>query len=1188
MLKTNIKNRELLINSLKEEFIGPIHIDKTNMKPLVITEGQVNVFHSKETFFNDFYYKADTEEEIIKYPNTPITQYSTGMLFPKKINSEDEENIDASLIPSLENNDSIIDEKAQEQIETIRKRSILDDQQHPDLLEGKDDNKPSSMAFTFFVKRLDEQVEFKVNVKGGMYTPFDVRLETNDKVVSDDNTVPENKESVPIKPFQTQWWYREPINLDVPNFKFDFKENKRAFIKQILKYKHLTLEVQGFLRILEHEKNSAFITISLKNISNDSARGAYKNILFQSELTVENINGKAFSPFPTDLYNNIQTEDLEELSNKLLYHNVHNYALGHGCSVGWDEDKDKQVTKIYSTFFPEHEITNITPDIKDKNGKNISISMLDLADPSNKYQDILKKLSVITEGYRHWIEEKRINAKKLKNKKLFETANRHLDDCQLSLNRMQKGLDCLKDDEKMLKAFQLTNLAMFLQQIVGKEIRTGYTEGRKTIIEPNENVFYDIPSIDELKQFKTTKGKWRAFQIAFLIMLLPSFREKNCDRNIADLIWFPTGGGKTEAYLAVASFSMLYRRLKNPQDASTDIIMRYTLRLLTADQFQRSARLICSLDMIRQQSTSLLGTEPFSIGIWLGSSTTPNKNKDAKEQLKEWEKSTDDSKAFLVKSCPWCGSKLGKYKSKSKHNQSYNNQEIIGYTYNNRKSSLQLYCPDSKCKFNSSLPIYIVDETIYNVRPTFIIGTVDKFAMLAWEPKARNIFGLDEEGNRTLSPPSLIIQDELHLISGPLGSAVGLYEVIVEELCTDRRSENIIKPKIICATATVRGYKQQIKALYAKLEDNIRLFPSPGITHDDSYFAQVHLDENGLPSHGRKYIGIASNIIGIQQLQVKTYTTLLQKAKQLENPDPFWSLLAFYNSIRELGGSLTLFQTDISNYTIQFRNKHHISKTNDPRYLNNITELTSRLSNGEVTDAIGELKKKYPDKSSIDVCLASNIIEVGVDIDRLSLMSIVGQPKNTAQYIQVSGRIGRAWDDRPGLVITLYKLSMSRDKSHFEHFKEYHQSLYAHVEATSITPFSEPSLKRGLYGVIIAWLRQLFGEDIANSPKNIEKYEPQLNNLKEILGNRIHLIDPKQETYFDKLFEELISHMIKSEAQLWKKSSKSNDYFLMYSAGSFVEWEFSKTAKPVLTSMRNVDASCMGTVTNEYGLEDLT
>ena len=469
----------------------------------------------------------------------------------------------------------------------------------------------------------------------------------------------------------------------------------------------------------------------------------------------------------------------------------------------------------------------------------------------------------------------------------------------------------------------------------------------------------------------------------------------------------------------------------------------------------------------------------------------------------------------------------------------------------------------------------MIDEDIYEYRPSMVIGTVDKFAMLAWSPKTRSLFGLDNTGTRFCSPPSLIVQDELHLISGPLGSMVGLYETIIEELCTDRRGKKIIKPKIVSSTATIRRYKEQIKSLYGR--ENVTLFPPPGLDAGDSFFAQYAKEADGKLSPGRLYVGVHAPGLGsMQTSQVRTFTSLLQAPMQLpENErDPWWTLLLFFNSLRELGTTLSLLQSDIPDYQRVVVNRLSNASKNWRSFWE-IKELTGRAKNEDIPKALASLEVEYQSKNPypIDVCLASNILEVGVDIDRLSLISVVGQPKTTSQYIQVTGRVGRSWWERPGLVVTIYSASKPRDRSHFEKFRTYHERLYAQVEPTSVTPFSPPALDRALHAVIVAYVRQIGDEKIAESPYPYP--EKLISEIKQILLPRVQTVDPDELQNFHKVFDKLAREWKTWQRQNWRGSWKDDNDPLLRQAGAYTPKEKKRGSWETPTSMRNVDAECI-------------
>lgn len=1149
-LANHLENREHIIEALKEDVIGPTSI-KENMIPFS-TIGNLTL-ESKEEFYKR-YYQKETKEEIIQR-NNPSAHYIAGMLYPypevDKNQNELELNDEINMFDDeIKTEDLTISENAKKQIknsQTEIEKMKQDDE--GDLVPQKSEYLPSSLGISFYIKT-NNKGKINFDITGGRYLQQTVNArETN---------------------YKQTWWFRKRVEINQAiEVRQLEKYNRKLFSLNLQSENTKDMDLQLSIFSRKIEEGFYLITASLTNRTKISTKAADRDkyALFQAEMSVS-LEEAEFFPYP---HKEMGIEDKEEKSNLLLYRKSEIYGLGHNCSCDWVVDQSEKVIKVFSTFLPRYETKSMTPNISDENGTPFSVPMFELTGKTCGIEKSKQILTRVVNLYEKWIDEKEKTIDNIQDS-LKGTAREHMKKCRESLMRMKKGISLL-DDKKIAKAFQLANQAMILQQVNGNKIRKGLVKNDKVHFEEDISIL-TFDNIDALR--KTGKGNWRAFQIAFILMALEStIKGESPDRELVDLIWFPTGGGKTEAYLGLAAISMFYRRIVNREDTGTEILMRYTLRLLTADQFQRSSRLICAMEYIRREEQNLLGDTPFTIGIWLGGDTTPNTNKQAISQLNSLQLNGKEDD-FILSYCPWCGAALGKYEGDKKKSK-----KSVYHGYKNQDKELVIHCPDSRCEFFHQLPIYIVDETIYKIRPTFLLGTIDKFAMLAWRPQARSLFGLDENGNRIFSPPNLIIQDELHLISGPLGTISGLYEALIEDLCTDFRKGENKKPKIVCATATIRRYEEQIRNLYGR--KNSRLFPSPGLEHDDSFFAQTAKDEEGKDMPGRLYVGIYSPTVQLMTMQVKVFSTLLQCVKELpeEEQDPFYTLLSFYNSIRELGGGLTLTQTDIPNYFNQIRFKRAIDNKEQYRWLNNVLELTSRLKSGEVSSAIQKLKKEKNERDVIDICLASNIIEVGVDIDRLSLMTIVGQPKTTAQYIQVSGRVGRKWAERPGLIISLFANGRSRDKSHFEHFREYHERLYSQVEPTSVTPFSDPSIKKALAAIIIAFLRQTQDQRIAESPEYVKDYLKELEGFKQRLLKRVEFIDPLQMEVVSNEFDKFIRKISKNYL-LWEIEKDNPNIAVMYSAGDYINDEQRRLGTPVMRSMRSVDAQCVGTISALY------
>lgn len=429
---------------------------------------------------------------------------------------------------------------------------------------------------------------------------------------------------------------------------------------------------------------------------------------------------------------------------------------------------------------------------------------------------------------------------------------------------------------------------------------------------------------------------------------------------------------------------------------------------------------------------------------------------------------------------------------------------------------------------------------------------------------------------------------------------VGLYEPMIDDLTTDHRSDPPVPAKIIASTATVRRYEDQILGLFGRTE--VALFPPHGLLEGQSFFAEPARLPDGTPAPGRRYIGVMSPSLGsTQTVQARVAAATLQAGPQIPDPadrDGYWTNLNFLNSLRELGNTLSLLDSDVPDYLVGLRRRDGVT----PRYPRNKMELTSRRRSDEIPKAIEELELRLPhpdcvdvakcvnsgscpeNAKCVDICLASNIIEVGVDIDRLGLMTIVGQPKTTAQYIQVSGRVGRNVKT-PGLVITIFGASKPRDRSHFERFRTYHQQLYAQVEPTSVTPFAEPVLKRALHAAAISRMRQL-NPTLDPSPFPRAEFDDSIR----LLRKRAAIVDREELPVFDQWVAERSRQWARGERTAWATVNYFNGdpkQGLMRPAGDLADPGNKNITWETPLSMRSVDAECQLSVTLDYVTNDL-
>jgi hypothetical protein len=968
----------------------------------------------------------------------------------------------------------------------------------------------------------------------------------------------------------------------------------------------LTLGLDVFPRRTRNQNGVWLLTIVLRNTSQAThGREPREAALYQTYFEVVAERGQ-LEKYP-ESQRPFDQLDPEEQSLSLLYRESATWGIGHGCAAGWDAEPSEQPELLYADVMPGVQTPSMTPDIKDAGGYPIQLSMRALAGlPDDGQTGAWQTITNVAAEYGNWIQAKRVEMNGLSGH-LRTVAERHLVAATACLDRINGGIGILRTDARARNAFRLANLAMLLQQIGTKQLsrRPLHWNQATGVIAPDEP--HDSPwNIHAQNRESADLGSWRAFQIAFLLMSLGgASRGDSADREIVDLIWFPTGGGKTEAYLGVMAFYMFYQRLlmtdgpAEPARDGTNVLMRYTLRMLTTQQFQRAASLICAMEFLRRTPASHgIATIPgrrFSLGLWIGSSGSPNGIAQARAELSAFRLERGSGNPLVLTECPWCRAEIGRFDGPKPPGMAQNRWKALrvrGISDHPTEGPL-LLCPDGACAFGSEqwndwLPVEVIDERIYNNPPSLVIATADKFAMIAFRPAAGALFGRSVVGGdarQARVPPGLIVQDELHLISGPLGTMYGLYEGIFERLCSQRVGNTWIKPKLIASTATIRGADDQVKALYARTQT--QLFPSPGLLMGDSFFGTYARGANGRLSPGRLYLGVHANDYGsVLTTQVRTFSSALFRPHsfQAAGRDPWWSLLVFYNSIRELGGAKTLFDSDIRSRLKFIFNRENFTPQ-DRRNLRIVEELTSRLSQAEIVGMMDRLSTVYreTDNKALDVCLASNIIEVGVDIDRLSLMGVVGQPKTTAQYIQVTGRVGRRWWERPGLILTIYNPSKSRDRSHFEQFHSYHRRLYERVEPTSATPFALSAIQRALPGALIAWSRQHNDAPV----QNFASYEASLNTGYTLLRQRCVAVQAPEDQARSLQELERVRHEMQAKwgqnPQEWEEFPPAVDgEYLMLWPGQFATLVQKQHGVVVPSSMRQVDGSAELNITQGY------
>lgn len=906
-----------------------------------------------------------------------------------------------------------------------------------------------------------------------------------------------------------------------------------------------------------------------------------KGMMFQVKIKVSSTDGSSVF-----LAEHICREVLAP--NEFYFEQRPILGRGRGCAAIWEKPVDGRTTSVESEFIPQYEFPGVSAALEGFDPFYFSMRTLSV---EKQKDEILNRLNTLADSYENWINEKLIGDPKMQDDAFKEKIG---DDviakCQNALARLREGISLLISDETAFDAFCFMNRAMILQRNI-----MNYSKTHGAGIECSFKDFVDP------RNPKNNFG-WRPFQIAFILMNLNAIVDPDHkNREIVDLLYFPTGGGKTEAYLGLMAFVIANRRLRSTpsdeynRDGGVTAILRYTLRLLTTQQRDRITKMVIAAELIRRREPEKYGYEPISIGFWVGGGVTPNNFEELKEDPEDYEKTTKvrAKKRLIYKqllTCPFCGKQLTQDE----------------FYIDIPQKSVTIYCGDKTCMFYKykedkiKIPVYLVDEEIYAKCPTIILSTVDKFARLPWAAETNSLFGrvdrvcsrdgyvaigaehakhrkTDELPASKLTqikpflPPELIIQDELHLITGPLGTVYGGYETIIEDLCTYEENGKKIRPKYVVSTATIKNAGEQTRCLYAR--KNTEQFPPNGFEIGDSFFIrEIPVEEDPF----RMYVGVCAAGRSVKNALLQIYSIILQEAYALsldENAkdyiDPYYTLVGYYNSIRELGGAVRLLQDDIPKRIYHIKKKYGMEKQ---RYLIHKEEITSRMSSYEIPNKLKELETPYISKDCLDTAVATNMIAVGMDVDRLGLMVVTGQPKQNSEYIQATSRIGRAF---PGLVVTLYNPYRPRDLSHYENFTGYHSQLYRFVEGTTATPFSARARDRVLHALIISAIRLRFPEMAPNeAAADIGSLtEAQLDEVKKIVLDRLLVIKPEAkqdtETEIDTFINnwKMFAALPKPLRYYMFKTDKYNR--LMNSYGE----NCTDTEKATLRSMREVESA---------------
>lgn len=833
------------------------------------------------------------------------------------------------------------------------------------------------------------------------------------------------------------------------------------------------------------------VTVTLVNVMEKPERGLDPiAVLFQVSLRVDVTAGQIL-PYPRP--RSVSASDQDEAEVRYLYRNSPVFARGHGAAAMWNCANDSQCTSVSLDFMPSAEVRSATFEIQAAKMPDPRFRDVEFLAFHEDVCEVKGVLAGIPQSFGEWLSVEQSRAYEANEEEGLILAAR----CQSWRERIEAGIQSLSDPTTFL-AFRLANRAMYWQMRMAEEGRHGpfsVADGRA------------VPELEPGLGYL-----WRPFQIAFFLGVIPSLvagsNGRRDDHETVDVIWFPTGGGKTEAYLLVAAFELIRRRLVYLEsDRATAVLSRYTLRMLTTQQFQRTGMLIGALELIRRSMPERLGSRQFSVGLWVGQSLTPNSFAKASDLYDDWSTTHAGAKnPFLLDRCPVCSTAIVDHDS-----------GLAGVDCG--PSHFKFKCLSPECDFHEGIPMQVVDDALYRDPPSILLGTLDKFAGLTWDDRPRVFFGGPSDD---APPPSLIIQDELHLISGPLGSICAPYEVAIDTVIRARNGGR--GAKLIASTATIRNAHEQVRGIYGR-ESSV--FPSPVRSWDDAFFFRL---EDPSKAPGRLYVGAMGQGTTTPVVSmVWAIAALLQASTEVELPEPlrdaYWTVLAYLNSRRELGRTITAASQEIPD-----RMKAIARVEDNVRPVDDVMELSSQMAS-DMGDAIRSLERRGTSKApAVDLVPCTSIISVGVDVERLGLMLVNGQPKLTSEYIQASSRVGRS-RLAPGLVVSLYSPAKPRDRSHYEDFLAYHESFYRFVEPTSVTPYAPPARKRTLHSAIIAMIRHATPYRANDQAGDVDFDNQEIRRLVENFRQRVRMADPDEADEVDAEIDQFFA--------VWDEQAKS-------------------------------------------------
>lgn len=857
---------------------------------------------------------------------------------------------------------------------------------------------------------------------------------------------------------------REDVTPEQREDEESFEEHLDEVFADQLKetYWQATLRVRPILR-----PDDGVISLTAKLVNThgeefdreDEYDEEWQAFLFDASVSVS-VPEPLFEPFES-----------EEIQDEYQY-DGDIYALGENCAV--DRERMFEPTSISTSTVPVHE----QPKYHSREAVSAPFSELADGDMESVLEDIETEMLRAQDQY----NEVKADVLEGKSEAAREDFEATLAAFEEERDRFLEGKRLIADDEDVRRAFQALN-----------------------------------KTFDQMGEKFT---EWRLFQVIFIVMSLPDIvaqadpsRGVQDRLDLCDVIYFPTGGGKTEAYLGLVVFTAFYDRLRG-KSVGTTAWTKFPLRLLSLQQLQRIANVLCQAEDIRRDDPAFGGAK-FSVGYFVGKNNTPNKvvedndgtTNNAKKAKEDAQKQED---WLIVPECPYCG------------------EDSVEVTGDLDRIRIIHQCTNEDCPeverqdgSTAELPVYITDEEIYRYAPTFVVSTIDKIAIMGMQRRARTLFGrmknycpdhgytgendclcddynypdeiaCDSESLESVDPvdpPSLFIQDELHLLREEFGAFDSHYETFLQEWM-DEVNDGGWNPKYVAATATIAGAEDQVQSLYWR---DASIFPSQGPRLKQSFYA--YEDPHQL---GRQMVGAIPRSVSRTyaiNATIKEYARVLQEYRA--DLDAFHEDLL---SVDDTSGPLD-FPSDDSDRREVLRNlleqyetqiSYNISKSNsdllqrsvktminrqlkaqgDPYEILSSVSLTGETPMSDVRDALERLEADDPE-NPIDVVIATSMISHGVDVDKFNFISFFGMPRNTAEYIQAYSRVGR---QHTGTVFVLFNPMRARDRSHYSRFDRYHRYQDLLVEATPLERWAEFAVECTLPGIFAGLVIQYYDE----------------------------------------------------------------------------------------------------------------